>query len=515
MRNRQVFYLLLTGSLIFFLTPVLAQVQQPQRFEVELDKRDNPFDVINAGESGIFLYRSTTERDRGGYIWEFRMLNMDLDEVWQKKHLVKDDQQLLGYHAEPELIHLLYRDGYGAKDDFVINSYDVLTGDTATYRFINQVGMEITHFEIFFGKMILGGKINFRPVVMLYDFETGRGVPLQGLYNDHSELLQVQPDYKNRRLVVLMQERDRNKSYTISAKYYDPRGDMISEVKLKNRAKHSLLNGMAGFLQNGETLVMGTYGTRVSDYSRGLYLGRVDEGEQLSLDYFNYGELSNFFDYMKEKRQERIKRRIRRRKIKGKKLRFNYRVKLNTVIETDDQFILLGEAYYVRYSSQPSPRSTSALTGNLPANWRTNTFTNMMSFSGFQYTHAVIMGFDKAGNKLWDNSFEINDVELLNLDQLVNATVDDNRIVLLYLYENVIRSKLIEGNEVVEGKSFNDLRLKFEDDVAQKTDSELTGLNHWFDQNFYAYGVQKIKNMRDEGVKLNREVFFINKIRYE
>jgi hypothetical protein len=203
--------------------------------------------------------------------------------------------------------------------------------------------------------------------------------------------------------------------------------------------------------------------------------------------------------------------------VKGKKLRFNYRVNLNDIIETDDQFILLGEAYYVRYSSQPTPRTINNVAAlNSQAMWRSNPYGSMMSFSGFQYTHAVIMGFDKSGNKLWDNSFEINDVESLNLDQLVNASVEDNgNVVLLYLYENVIRSKIIQENDVVEGKSFNDLRLKFEDDVAQKPDSELAGLDFWYGQNFYAYGVQKIKNMRDEGVKLNREVFFINKIRYE
>ncbi|MGB5928517.1 MAG: hypothetical protein WBH03_10090, partial [Cyclobacteriaceae bacterium] len=514
MQQRPIFLLLFFCAVMLSAYEAVCQVQQPKRFEIELEKRDEPFEMINAGESGIFLYRPTVERAKGGYFWDFRMLDKNLKQLWEKKYQVMDQDQLIGYHAGQDRIHILSRDGYGSRDDLVINSFSVLTGDTTTHRFINQVGMQISHFEVFHGKMFLGGEINFRPVVMVYDFDTGRGVPLQGLYTDRSELIQVQPDYENDRMVVIMQVREKDKTYTLNCKFYDPEGNLLSDTQLKNRGRNSLLDGMAGFLKNGETLVMGTYGTRRSDYSRGLYLGRLDGQEQLSLDYFNYGELNNFFDYMKERRQERVKKRIRRRKVKGKKLRFNYRVKLNDIIETEDQFILLGEAFYVRYSSQPSPRNlNNASTLNNPAMWRNNAYGNMMSFSGFQYTHAVIMGFDKSGNKLWDNSFEINDVESLNLEQLVNASVESNdKVVLLYLYENVIRSKIIQGNEVVEGKSFNDLRLKFEDDIAQKTDSELTGLDHWFGQNFYAHGVQKIKNMRDEGVKLNREVFFINKI---
>lgn len=513
MHKLRYFFLLITVMAGWHTT--YAQVEQPKRYELELDKRDSPFEIIDAEADGLFLYRSTPDRERGGYFWDFRMLNTDLEPLWDKKLQIEDDDQLLGYHAENGYVNLLYKDGYGTRDNFHIKRFDALTGDTTMFHFVNQVGMQITQFEIFYDKMILGGEINFRPVVMMYDFETGRGTPLQGLYTDRSELLQVRPDYKNNRLVVLMQVRDNDKTYSIATKSYDRDGNLISDIKLKNKGRNSLLNGMTGFLNNGNTLVMGTYGTRMSDYSRGLYLGRLSNEEQLSLDYFNYGELNNFFDYMKEKRQERVKERIRRRKTKGKKIKFNYRVMLHDVIETDDQFILLGEAFYVRYSSQPNQRYSSAYSSRTPLAWRGNPYTNPMSFSGFQYTHAVVMGFDKQGNKLWDNSFEINDVEMLNLEQVVNATVEGNRVVLLYLFENVIRSKIIEGNEVVEGKTFNDLRLKFEDDVAQKTDSELTGLSHWYGQNFYAFGVQKIKNLRNEGVKLNREVFFINKVRYQ
>ena len=78
----------------------------------------------------------------------------------------------------------------------------------------------------------------------------------------------------------------------------------------------------------------------------------------------------------------------------------------------------------------------------------------------------------------------------------------------------MIRSKLIQNADVLEGKSFNDINLMFQDDVIEKNDTDFGGLEKWFGNRFYAYGVQNIKNLKDAGVKLSRKVFFINKILY-
>ena len=89
-------------------------------------------------------------------------------------------------------------------------------------------------------------------------------------------------------------------------------------------------------------------------------------------------------------------------------------------------------------------------------------------------------------------------------------------MVLFYLYNDEIRTKIISGSEVVEGKTFNSVKLMFDDDVANKNHvTNIGGLDKWFDHNFLAYGVQKIKNIKDSGVKLNLRVFYINKILYD
>jgi hypothetical protein len=137
-----------------------------------------------------------------------------------------------------------------------------------------------------------------------------------------------------------------------------------------------------------------------------------------------------------------------------------------------------------------------------------------MSFEGYKYTHAVVFGFDRRGRLIWDNSFEINDVTSYTLEQFVQVSLSDEQMALVYMYENEIRTKIIQGNDVVEGKTFNELELSFEDDIVDYTRSEYGGLEKWYDGYLYAYGVQKIKNTKGERVRSEREVFFINKIVY-
>ena len=96
----------------------------------------------------------------------------------------------------------------------------------------------------------------------------------------------------------------------------------------------------------------------------------------------------------------------------------------------------------------------------------------------------------------------------------MEVSSSEGKIVLLYNFENVIRSKIIDDREVLEGKSFNDINLKFADDVVKSNVKEFGDLKKWYNNTFYAFGVQKIKNLKDVGIKLNRDVFFINKIVY-
>jgi hypothetical protein len=123
----------------------------------------------------------------------------------------------------------------------------------------------------------------------------------------------------------------------------------------------------------------------------------------------------------------------------------------------------------------------------------------------------VVMGFNERGKLLWDNSFEINDVRTFTLEQFVKLERQDDRLALLYIFENRLRSKIIKGNTVVEGKNFEPIKTRFENERAVADREIINKLDYWYNDFFLAYGVQEISNP----VWGKRRVFFINKISHQ
>jgi hypothetical protein len=177
---------------------------------------------------------------------------------------------------------------------------------------------------------------------------------------------------------------------------------------------------------------------------------------------------------------------------------------------------MLGEAFYPHYS-YPSPNrlyNSMAPVYVTPRNLAAYSRGDLI-FDGFQYTHAVVIGFDNAGNLKWDNSFEINDVRTYELEQFVKIHPGKDRISMVYLFDNIVRSKIIKDSDILEGKSYNPLSTGFSDDVVRERDTRGTKIEHWYGDVFYASGIQEIRKNRDEGITVSRRVFFVNKIAYK
>ena len=502
--------LLLSLPLLLPAWQLLAQMEQPGRFEIEIDPFEGAYEVLSGKENGVLVYRPMNIFEAGKELWKFIKLDTTLTSQWQKEYYIDREHLFRGYAYHDNNYFFLFQiTARGGRDMLLIQLND-FTGDTLQYTIRNLVPMQLEAFEISDNAALIGGYFNRDPVVIYYDLTTQKTKVLPGIFGNKTELVQVK--IEDQLIKVLVTARTPDNRNTLAIKTYDFDGNYLDNYVLNPTGETGLIFGRVAEVDNEGTLVCGTYGARRSDYSRGLFIAqhKLDEGQVLR--YFNFADLDNFFNYMKAKRQARIANKINRKKIKGKKVKFNYRLLVHEIVKTDDgNYLMLGEAFYPKYeSSSTSFIGYGGYAGMEPYNHRIP-----VNFAGYKYTHAVVIGFDKNGRKLWDNSFQIEDVLSFSLDQYVHADVMGDKVVLLYKYDNEIRSKIISGGEVLEGKSYDNVKLTFADDVASKnTSGDIGGLEKWYDHYFLAYGVQKIKNLRDTGVKLNRRVFYINKIIY-
>lgn len=489
---------------------LFAQFEQPQRIELALEDDEASYMITSVEEKGLMLFREPDRSyDKGFSTYEFISVDTALNKKWTKEYKIDYNYVLTGYAYNKDYFFVLFRMGASLKDDFNIIKMNIETGDTTHHMVKKIIPVQLTEFEVVGNAALLGGHINYRPVVLHYDFLTAKSKVLQGIYKDDSELIEIKLDQNLKTFNILVTERTVDKLYTITMRTYNEHGELLQTVKLDPKENTSLIFGRSTGFKNRKRYIAGTYSHKKSNYSRGIYIAHVNANGEADIRYYSYADLENFFDYMKAGRKARIKKRIERKKIKGKKAKFTYRLLVHDIIEKDEQFILIGEAFYPRYNYGFFYGGFHNSYSGAPGN---NDYSN---FIGYKYTHAIVIGFDIEGKLLWDNSFEINDVLSYDLKKYVNVSIEKEHIVLFYVYENVIRSKLIEGDEVLEGKSFDDIKLKFDDDVVKSGDTEVGGMERWYDNYFFAYGQQKIKNKTNNSSGSNREVFFINKIIYK
>lgn len=487
---------------------VHAQVEQAGRYEIPLVDASKPYELTSLGERGLLLYGVFIAD--GSEAIELTRLDTALHEVWKGFIKIEKSVTVLFAQTKDDHVYLLLRERFNNNGRFIICSASIANGDYTLYDVFTLIPFNPTNFEITKDAALVGGYFNYRPLILHYSFTAQHSKILPGFFNEPGDLNQMRVK-DDGSVDVVVSARNYEKKKCLWIRSYDAGGELVKTIVLSPDPDKNLIYGRSVQTGDGQQMVCGVYG-RYSDYSRGIFMATINEFGEYNINYYNFADLERFFNYMRARHEKRVKERIERRKVQGKKLRFNYRIMVDEVVPYGDQFIMLGEAFYPHYTYASRSYSGAMLMSrgyNMPMT------RGDLVFDGYQYTHAVVIGFGADGSLKWDNSFEINDVRTMQLKQFVKIRPEDNRIVLLYLFDNVIRSKIIKEQEILEGKTFDALKMRFSDDVVHDRGTESSKLEYWYGRVFYASGVQQVKNLRDAGVSMNRRVFFINKVDYK
>ena len=490
-------------------TAAEAQLKQPARLELELKREDEEFSVIPAGTDGVFLHqKNMRESSFNKHVYDLYLYDTTLTERWKSRLELSPQATYRGWEYRKGKLYMLFTEPKSRSLEYLLYTIDTETSFMRGYKIQSDIQIDLTEFTALEDLVLLGGYVNYRPAVLAYDLQSERLKVLPGLYMNHSELLELKVSTEQKTFTVLYSDQTQDKQQTIGSKTYDAKGELLFEYKLKPEEDHYLLYGRTTSFGDEAVYIAGTYANSNSKYSRGIYVASVAPDGKQKINYYNYGELTNFFSYMKDKRQKRMKDRISRRISQGKKVKLNYRLLVHDVVESNGNHILLAEAFYPKYVNRSSGPYFSDFS-------RPSSSYSQQALEGYKYTHAVLVGFDDKGKLLWDNSFEINEVLTPQLDKLVHVLPNPDYTVLLYSYDGTIRTKIIQNEKVLEGKSEEKLALQNETDELTYMDKEASTLLPWYGQYFFAYGKQRIKTKTDNGLNTSRRVFFINKIVYQ
>ena len=482
---------------------VKGQVLQTARYELPVYSFNDGFEIIPAGKNGLFLYQVFMGL---GYD-QMQLIKLDtaFKEQWGGFLNFEKDYRLMGKRSFNGTLYLLFRYRDYTRNDFILYSIDESDGNYSSDVIRGFIPFAPSEFHVTDKAALIGGYFNRVPVVLHYTLVSHHAKVLPGLFNEAGELTQVKT-YNDGSFDVLISAQNYLKQRTVWIKNYSPDGELLRNLALKPEEQKHLIFGRAMKTDQNMQVVGGVYGTRSAEFSRGMFIASIDPSGMEQIRYYNFADLENFFKYMKAKREQRVKSRIQRKKIKGKRIRFNYRFLVHELIPHKDNFILLGEAFYPKYISTDRSYGSFFTPYVQPG----MIIQNGRIFDGYHYTHAVVMCFDRHGNLLWDNSFEINDVKTFTLEQFVKIEADDEKISLFYIFDNEIRTKIIKGDQVLEGKNIDPIRTLSEGEIVRRSRTDPGKLEYWYDNNLFAYGVQEIVD--GERTEAKRRVFYINKV---
>lgn len=502
---------LLLGILVLAAIVSYAQLHQAGRYEVALTENQDfgEFKVLPWGSEGLVFYRRNILAETD--VIQFIKLDTALHERWAQAINVSKQLNLAFAKSWGNKAYFLFRPArhYG---DFQLFSLSSDSGRSQLYTIKNIIPFHPEMFEIGSKAVVVTGYYNYRPVAIHFSFETGQSKLLPGFFNEPGELNQLHMNADNSiDVVVNMRNSDRKRSLWIMS--YDNQGNALKNTIIHPSKDRNLIFGRMVKTSGDSTVLAGVYGKN-HEYSRGVFIATIASNGEYVLRYYNFAEFKNFFKYLRAARESRIQQRIERRKIKGKKLKFNYRMALHEFVPYQDHFLLLGEAFYPVYKSAGYSSFRGATPYNFSRSYPISNRNSDMVFDGYRYTHAVTLGIAKNGKLLWDNSFEVKNVKSFTLEQYVHS-IQGKNLNLVYAFDGKLYSKIIRGKDVVAGKSEKEMDGLWADDKIRRDSQATTQVEYWYGPYLLTFGTQKIRNQKTLNVDLNRRVFYISKVTYK
>ena len=301
---------------------------------------------------------------------------------------------------------------------------------------------------------------------------------------------------------------------------YDETGSLLLEDIIKVDKDIVILSGLTSTLSREELLIAGFYGYGNIQQAVGLYSVLVDPFSEQKIQYHEFSLLDQFADYMGPKRAAKTIAKERQRKMEGKRPELKVSAQPIRIQEQPNGFLMLSEVYLQSTTFTSSPYSNYSSTGFYPYGINPigrGYYPNYAGPSSYSQSaemkvlETFVTLFDATGAITFDQSLPLKDIKLSGLEQASDFVTDKDKIFLAYRKESDL---FIKTGDVRKNQFATDtlkLELKNESDIVHIEQEGDANIRYWYDNNFYVFGRQSIKDKNKDG-NTNRYVFFITKL---
>jgi hypothetical protein len=523
----------LSVLLLFCILAPFSKAQSGlKRIELDLKEARSEHHIVPVGANGLLVYYEEREPAKGGLSpWNFILYNTDLEKAWEKTHHMPRSATVDHHMADEDFVYLLIEE----KKSKRIGTVDIKTGNyqdnpvemhkrLAPDGFSVNDGVVYVHGLLVPSTMTMVGR--YCGMMCVFPFLLGWTTPNEPslfytvpLDNHRPNLERVSQDKRAKmdgfsnitgtNKVAIQVVENFTKEHALSIHIYE-NGKKTEAIKLRPGNRNILLKGAITMLDNGNYLVLGTYHVPKKDKrhpmaypeAHGMYVSMIEGGKQKYIKYYPFSKFKNFLKFLSQGRQQRVQSKQEKRERKGKQTDLGIRMLFHEPMEKDNEIFVVGECYY------PTYRTETYVT--VDAQGRPVTQTRRV-FDGWQWTHAVVAGFDYEGKLLWDNQFPV-DVKSFKLKERVRILPDGDDLLMVYSYSGSLVSRVVRGSEVLDAKTIVDIETLYPKDKVRGNFNSM--VEHWYDNTFVAHGSQRIRDTDKRSGKARRTVFYVNKFEY-
>lgn len=493
-----------------------------QRVEIEAKVKSDNYSIVPAGDNGVLVFSESKEKvktvDGKSRVWSITKYDVNFKEEWTDELYVEKKADLYRFIYEDDFLYLLFATIEDKNNDVHVFKLNVKDGDfrdirgTVPYMQLNDMTVANNKLLIAGNTYPTPGQVKSRalytmlccyipsifgslrfpvaPLLYVADFDQNRLklVTVQTDFRGSMRDVQYVPEEDN--YYSIMIEQSKKKIFSTKLSSYDGNVTKKKDVIVKSSNNNILVNGKMMPLADNQKLLIGTFSKPKSEKKgkkdkwgkiesvEGLFFTRFTEGKQEFIKYYDFADLASYKDESSA----------------------SHMLLVHNIIQREDEYIIVAEAYYPQYHTESYTDANG------------NSHTTVV-FDGYRYTHAIAAGFDAKGNLLWDHAFKIMEILTFNLTERVKVIMSDDDIVLAYAYGGYIMTKILRGEDIIDGKRSTELDTEFSSDkVKANYDSEV---QYWYDNYFLASGYQKIKSDKKETGDRKRHVFYFNKVGYK
>jgi hypothetical protein len=505
-------FLFIAVLINLFQADLLAQSQKPARIEIPVKDDTEIYKVVPCDEYGLMLIFLSSDMDQNQQmLWVTALFDKNLKEIWRKTFALPK-----GFYLEEALYnngHLVCfmqsRKGVEENNLRIVdtdlkNSKQTMVGHTIP----EKSGM--AYFAAGNNFALAGINVkNDESLLLGYHFGSGKITTINPGVSGKVSIESITIDESGTILTVLRTLGSaRNRAYYLVKSTLT--GSILNTVQLSKFDNNNMINtAFAKRVDAGTELIIGSYGrsSQVRKYqgtetigvaSTGFFSILLKDNQEVATHFYDFNQFNEFYKHLRRVDLGSI--RSNRDRIGSSN--YDFDLLAHEVTEHNGEFRFIAEVYYPEY------RTVTTMVYDYYGRPYPSTYS---VFEGFRYLTTFIAGFDETGKLRWNNDLEIRGVLSQTLSKRVMAWIDGDEIVLSYISEGKIVSKVINKSNTIDPLSTADIAtLSPRDRIARDSNSHIAP---WYGDYFVIYGYHNIKNNYIDSRK-NIYVFYINKLAF-